>query len=299
MRKITILAFAVMILAFAACKKSSNTLQPSDLKTKFEVDKIPSKPGQAAEEQVPVSIDTSERCLIIEKYQLPLPFDILDPDILGKPVITQLFPADSVDRFISITQKAFFDGVYTSDMVYTLVYNYRTLFVEYYANIVRLSQDLGIKQTFTTEYLRKFQENFQKDSAQMIVKQAITKTCRFLDQTNQIAVLPFMIVGSWVESMYLIIGNALNNQNVPDRIYQTIANQQTTVDKLQNYIQNSMLDVESFQLSEKLKGLSDNLDSLKTTYSRIYNSGSYTIDRNSLETLQKAYNRLKIYYANQ
>ncbi len=286
---------ALLVFALGACQKQEvATLKPADLKAKFDINITPynTNAPQAAEKQ-----DTTNRCNIVEKYQLPLPYKILNPEILGDPVMSQLYPTDSADYLLNITQKSFFLGVYLSDLVYTLIYDHRTRFFDYYNTVLELSRDLGIKQTFTAEYLKKFQENYTQDTVRKIITDAITQTCRFLDQSGQISILPFMLVGSWAESMHLIIGNAINNHDIPFEVYRIIADQDQTIDKFQAYIDDAMLDIESFTLSADLQDLKAQLDTVKNYYQQVYISDNISIDPQSLQLLNSAYENLKTYFA--
>ncbi len=259
--------------------------------------KISNQTKQNSPEEQPVvpTMDTSAelKCNIIEKYQIPLPTNLLDTSYLGQPEFSQLYPTDSVVRLIKSYNKAFYFGIYTADLTYALIYDNRALFYQYYATVLQLSNDLGIKETFTSEMLDRFRENYQSDTVEMIIRQSITKTCRFLDQNNQIGILPFMIVGSWAESIYLIIGNAIYNQDVPMDIYRTIAQQNQVIDKLKKFLDDNLLAVEDYNLSMALHKLINDLDTIKQTYQDIYISDNISIDQQSLHKLYNAYARFK------
>jgi len=297
MKTIKLITYSLIItLLTLSCQKTQvSTLKPVDIKAKFDINITPynTNVAQAKQKQ-----DTLNKCNIVEKYNLPLPYKILNPELLGDPVLSQLFPPDSADYFINITQKSFFLGVYLSDLVYTIIYDQRTRFFDYYNTVLDLSRDLGIKQTFTETYLKKFQESYQQDSIKKIINDAIVKTCRFLDESNQISILPFMLIGSWAESMYLIIGNAIYNQDIPFEVYQIIAQQPQTIEKFEAYIDNSMLDLESFTLSADLLDLKTQLDSINNVYQRVYISDNISIAPQDLKILYNAYNSLKSYFAN-
>jgi len=241
-------------------------------------------------------LKNTEKCNIVEQYQIPLPTNLLDTQILGKPYFLQLYPIDSVDFLIKSYSKAFFFGVYITDLVYATIYDNKNLFYQYYATVVQLSDDLGLKQTFTTERLEKFRENYRSDTVANIINTSITKTCKILEENNQIGILPFMIVGSWAESIYLTIGNVISNQNVPINIYSVIASQDEVIEKLKKLIDDNLLEVEDFKLSNNLHELRQNLDVLKKTYTEVYISNNISIDKQSLTKLYKAFAQLKEKY---
>ncbi len=297
----------VLIISFS-CNKSKPTsfanpatdTIPSSAAISAEKVKLPTKSRLQTEEKSPKipNRDTARvvKCNIIEKYQIPLPTSLLDTSTLGKPEFAQLYSTDSVNRLIKSYDKAFYFGVYSSDLVYSLLYGNRTLFYQYYAVVMQLSNDLGIKETFTSELLDKFRENYQSDTVERIIRQSITKTCKFLDDNNQIGILPFMLVGSWAESIYLIIGNAMYNENAPMDIYRTIAQQDQVIDKLKTLLNDNLLAVDDYNLSMALHKLISDLDSIKQTYENVYVSDNISIDKSSLNELYKAMSRIKHQY---
>ncbi len=298
---------SVGIFLFFSCQRSAPTSFAGDKDTTrptaaISAEKI--KPavekatgGQMKTQPAEKKDTTAEpRCNIIEKYQIPLPTHLLDTAYLGQANFSQLFPTDSSSRLMKSYNKAFYLGVYSSDLVYTLIYDNRMLFYQYYATVMQLSNDLGIKETFTSSMLERFRENYKSDTVERIIRQSLTKTCIFLDQNNQIGILPFMTVGSWAESIYLIIGNAMYDQNVPMDIYHTIAEQNQVIDKLNRFLNDNLLGVDDYNLSIALHGLINNLDSLKQTYNEIYISDNISIDRESLGKLYQAFAKLKHQY---
>ena len=313
---VLILILAITLFLFD-CQKGQNgtkTLKPAELKAKFEYknqqianDSINLTQSETKQNSLTTKTQTkpanqlnltkTNKCDIVEKYSIPLPYTLLDTQTLGAPDFEMLFPTSYADRFIKITQKSFFFGVYTADLTYTLIYNNQTKFVDYYDIVLKLATDLSIKQNFTKAYLTKFKQNFKTDSAKIIIQNAIIKTCQQLSESHQISILPFALAGSWSETLYLITGNAIKNQNISMDVYKIISQQGSTIDKFKQYINNTLLDVESIDLSIELQNLSSQLDSIKTLYNQIYVSENIAIDLNSLQKLHQAYGRFKKYFA--
>ncbi len=303
---ITIWLSIILILSFS-CQRSKpssfageqDTLAPSAAISTEKI-KVGTEKGMepAKERKMNIPKDTTQSpgCNIIERYQIPLPTQLLDTSYLGTPDFSQLFPTDSASRLIKSYNKAFYFGVYSADLVYTTIYDNRPLFYQYYATVMQLSNDLGIKETFTSELLEQFRENYHSDTVEKIISQSITRTCRFLDENNQIGILPFMIVGSWSESIYLTIGNAIYNESVPMNIYRTIAQQDQVVDKLKRLLDDNLLAVEDYNLSLALHNVISDLDSIKQTYQDVYLSDNISIDKESLSKLYRAFARLKYKY---
>ncbi len=313
-----LLILAITLFTFD-CQKVQNapqSLKPEEIKAKFEYKAQKSSPETIKTNNIPATaknadlnikpekkqnakeeLSTENQCDIVKIYSIPLPYTLLDSQILGAPDFEQLFPISYSDQFIKITQKSFFFGVYTADLIYTLIYNDRTKFLDYYEIVLKLASDLSIKRNFTKAYLTRFKQNFQSDSAKIIIQNAITKTCQQLSETNQISILPFALAGSWSETLYLITGNAIKNQDVSMQVYKIISQQATTIDKFKQYINNTLLDVESIDLSLELQSLSSQLDSIKAIYDQIYVSDNIAIDQNSMQTLHQAFGQFKKHFA--
>ncbi len=311
-----IMSFVLFMFDCQKIDKPTQTLKPEEIKAKFEYKIQKSEPETIKTNNIPATaqkpqlniksekkqavkeeLSSENQCNIVKIYSIPLPYSLLNAKILGEPDFEQLFPVSYSDQFIKITQKSFFFGVYTADLIYALIYNNQTKSVDYYDVVLKLASDLSIKQNFTKDYLTKFKQNFQSDSAKIIIQNAITKTCQQLYETNQISILPFALAGGWGETLYLITGNAIKNQNVSMQIYQIISQQSTTIDKFKQYINNTLLDVESIDLGIELQNLAAQLDSIKTVYDKIYVSDNIAIDQNSLQTLHQAFGQFKKYFA--
>ncbi len=294
MKKIGVFIVSILLILSSCNNKKQQVLKPEDLKTKFEV-KIPNNNKQHQKTKQ-VQHDSIDKCNIVEKYNLPLPFELLNTEILGPGDFSQLTPPANSSSFVNITKASFYTGVYLSDLVYCLVYDQKNYFLQYYDAIINLTKYLSIDQNFTSLYISKFQQTYRTDSVKAIVEQAIIKTCNFLENTNQISILPFLLIGSWTESMYLITGNALNNPSPDPKLLQIISNQTNTIDNLKLYIENTMLDVASYKLSIKLQTLENQLDTLKNIYNQIYISNNYLIDEASLQVIHNAFDSLKLHY---
>ncbi len=252
--------------------------------------------ASAKDKKEPSSVDTlivEEKCNVIERYGIPLSTQLLDTALLGPANFAQLYSPDSASRLIKSFNKAFYLGVYSADLVYSMIYDNRSLFYEYYYVVMRLSDDLGIKETFTMDMLEKFRENYRSDTVDVIIKNALVKTCRFLDENNQVSILPFMVVGSWAEATYLMIGNAIYNQDVSTEIYENIADQQQTLKKLKTFINDNLLGVDDYNISVALHKLNNDLDTVARAYDEIYVSDNIAIDKNSLLKLYGAFRKLK------
>ncbi len=234
-------------------------------------------------------IDTSQTCNIIQKYNLPVPYDILRPYILGKPFMSQLFSPDSLDRLLTTTSRAFYLGVYTADLAYTSTYSDRQLISKYYFTVSRLSNILGIKTGIWSKYINQLNGDINKDTLRTIINNSITDICRFLDQTNQISILPFMLIGAWDESMYLLTGNILENSDVSPKLYNVLAQQDSTVAHFKKYLNDNMLSVNSFTLSTNLQYLNSLLDSISSAYNSIYMGSGIMIDSASVQKLRNTY----------
>lgn len=143
-------------------------------------------------------------------YNIPSPHEI--------PYLLQSTGADfnqslisdrkKADGYLTKTDKVALNlGVYASDIGYLSSYDKTQEAIDYLATAKTLADNMGVIGSFDTDILKNFESNISnKDSLAALLDRAIKKTDVYLkdDSRNKLAAL--MVVGSFVEGLYITTG---------------------------------------------------------------------------------------------
>ncbi len=167
-------------------------------------------------------------------YSIPSPSDqfrvlaALD----GTKNFMSLLPLDSLNKFANNTQKALAFGMYTADLGYLASYKENVKTLSYFAALEKLSKDLGVSSIFNEE-MKKAMDMNQKNSDsifKMADKTYMSSMVKMTenDKGNE---LSLMLVGGWIESMYLTFKTSKGFAKSP-RINNFLASQKLTAENL-------------------------------------------------------------------
>ena len=143
-------------------------------------------------------------------YNIPSPHEI--------PYLLQSTGADfnqslisdrkKADSYLTKTDKVALNlGVYASDIGYLSSYDKTQEAIDYLTTAKSLADNMGVIGSFDTDILKNFESNISnKDSLAALLDRAIKKTDVYLkdDSRNKLAAL--MVVGSFVEGLYITTG---------------------------------------------------------------------------------------------
>ena len=95
-------------------------------------------------------------------------------------------------------------GVYSADIGYLISYDKVQEALNYLTSTKDLADHLGVTGSVNVELLKRFEGNLaNKDSLAFILDQAITETDSFLKDDNRNRMAALLIVGSFVEGLYI------------------------------------------------------------------------------------------------
>ncbi len=128
-------------------------------------------------------------------------------------------------------------GVYGTDLSYNRLYNQVQESINYYLAIRNLSNELGIYDKSAGESVEQLEENVQnKDSLLNVVSEIYTHTDAYLKSNNRGNVAALIILGGWVEAMYIATQVATNLED-NQKIITTIKDQKISLENLILFLQ--------------------------------------------------------------
>jgi hypothetical protein len=179
-------------------------------------------------------------------------------------------------------QKALNLGIYATDLGYLAIYKQNSLSLKYLATIEKLTSDLGLEGAFDRDFMSRFEKNStNQDSMMVIVSDAFKKSDNFLKASDRKTVSALILVGGWVESLYLAceINKEKSNPKINDRIGEQKETLFTIIEILEQYNKNGSHE----ELISDMKDLKNYFDKISITYEFI---PPKTDAKNKITTLQ-------------
>ncbi len=219
------------------------------------------------------SASIAERELLDFKFfytiaNLPSPMEIINAIYQHEVPFNKdlLNPADAEGKYNTAYKKAINYGVYGIDMAYAAFYGQNQDLLEYYATTRKLSEKLGVQETFDN-FTTSFRENSDdRDSLIKMIDRAYAETDAFLKTNKRLEVAAHVLAGTIIEVQYLSIELMKGRERVKENagIFEKIYNQKLYVDNLVNLFTELKKIPSSAQLYLELEELKKTYDSIKS-----------------------------------
>jgi len=173
--------------------------------------------------------------------QFPTPFEVTT--LIEKAKASFIFdltnPVENLDKYLTEQSKALYLGVYGADLSYAAVYNRSEEINKLMECTGKLSDDLGMGGIYNEYLVERVKKNYEnRDSLVAIFTQVFEDTKNFLSKNNKDKVSVLIVVGSFVETMYLVANLniiAKDNQELTKIIYNQEENLVKLLDILGSY----------------------------------------------------------------
>lgn len=203
------------------------------------------------------------------KYKIPLPIDMFRY-MENKHVpcnVEFLLDYVNVPKYKTETSQALALGCYAADAAYCSVYGKQQEITDYYQTATKLSDKLDISEGFSMNEVHRIEENLQcADSLSKIANDSYWNACNYLEENGKNNILPFVVFGSWIESVYIMttlcdISDAQNK----------IKEHQESLTNLMNYLYEVMIESSAFNYNYDIKRYQLKLAEIKKIYDSLNN----------------------------
>ena len=144
-------------------------------------------------------------------------------DLLSNP--------DKADHYVSNFSKAINLGVFGTDLGYVTIYDQKQDAFGYMKAAKSLTEGLGISDVFNSALIERLNKNFNdKDSLLSLISDAYGSTNAYLNKNEQNDISGLVLVGGWIESLYLTTEIYAVGQN--EDLKRRIAEQKTSLDRI-------------------------------------------------------------------
>jgi len=288
-----VLKYMVLIFligSFSACNKQEN--ENNGKPNRQQIDSISQVENSQNGKAYPSVVYT--------KYKLPLPVELYralkDENLLfNEAVIT---PIESIDHFSTEVTRAINLGFYSSDLAYCTVFEQNKKAVEYFTITKEISEMLGLSKGYNEKMVKRFKDNIDNsDSLYRIATISYWTTCNYLEETQDVNYLPFIIVGSYIESLHLTAKTYTGEAPQQDEMIR-IARQRRSLDNLIEYIYNTMIDIKVFKENIAIQKISKQLNDLGNLFNQLDQNTEQVITDEQFNAIASEIEKIRRYYLN-
>ncbi len=211
----------------------------------------PSTPNNTVEDTNTVVSDYDPNM----SYSVPTPNELFNVlKIMNMPFNAELMnDADNVEMYTESTSQALNFGVYSADLAMAASYNEGTKTLALFKTIRILSENLDISSAFDETVFKRIEENInsgQSDSLTVLSNETYYDAYSYLEENQRGATLSLMVVGGWVESLYIMSnsGEFVEGSEFAKRL----ADQKLTMENLMGFLMEYQDDEDVMIIMEEL-----------------------------------------------
>lgn len=186
-----------------------------------------------------------------------------------------LNPVSNRDQYLSSSKAAINTGIYGVDFGYLKMFGIGQQMIDYMVTIREMSNKLGIPDIYLTEPIKKIESDISEpDTILYLMNDAYLKMEGHLREGGRESTAGLMVMGGWVEAMFISTQLVYNSQKPDPEVIQKIAQQKYTLTTLLSFLKNYYDDPVVVYYSKKLKYLKNYFD----TFDIYFKKGDLEID---------------------
>jgi hypothetical protein len=184
-------------------------------------------------------------------------------------------PVSNKDLYLSNAKASINTGIYGVDLGYVKIFGVGQGMIDYMVTIREMSNKLGIPDHFLTEPIKKLQSDAtEPDSIMNMMNDAFNNMENHLRAGGRESTAGLMVLGGWVEALYISTQLLYNPANPDPEVVQKIAEQKYTLTTLLSFLKNYYDDPVVVYYTKKLKFLKNYFD----TFDIYFKKGDLEID---------------------
>lgn len=277
MRKYNLIFLILLCLFVFSCKNES-TNEKKDIEIEYNT-------SLKKKEDITERIKNA-KSNTYTKYNLPLPNEIFLVLDENESNFDLLNPSKNYKKYEETISKSLNLGVFSADMAYSVKYHNSQYFTEYFDVVQNLLSDLEIGIEFDYQLINRISFNKDNsDSIKIIADDLYWQICNNLEKNKKINILPFVIVGGWIEGVY-VLTNSSEFELLTDEQTKEIIVQKVALKSLIEYLYEIMTESNAYYLNLDIKKIIENFEDLLSIYKKIDENNSVLITVKQFELLK-------------
>ncbi len=179
-----------------------------------------------------VNIPSTEQLVdAVIQYPIPTAYEVIN--LINRSGASYIIgitnPTTKAESYLTEADKAVNMGIYGADLAYVTTYNMKQETMDYMKVLKGMVDDMQVSTNFNTELARKVEDHIDnKDSLIHIVSQSFHDTYAFLVNNGKDDISIMVLVGTWVEGLYITNMVATISTRNADML-QIVANQKSSL----------------------------------------------------------------------
>ena len=255
----TILSYLLIFLVLfaSACKQKPKEKESSEpVLTTYKADSTVLKKRPVKNETFYGILTPREICSIFERLGVRYDVSILNP-------------TKNKDLYISNSKIAINTGIYGTDLGYFKVFGIGQGMIDYLVTMRDMTNGLGIPDSYFTEPLQRIQNDVSDpDTIMTLINTAYKKMEDHLTENGKASTSGLIVMGGWVEAMYIATQTVYDSKNPDPEVVQKIAEQKFTLNALLGVLKNYNEDPTIAEYTKKLNLLKTYFDSFDILFEK-------------------------------
>jgi hypothetical protein len=249
MKSLLIYLVTILFLLFSSCK--TKTPEKVPFVPSFSTFKADSTKSPVAEkDEIFYGLMTPvEICTIFKRLGVPYNIKALNP-------------VSNRDLYMSSSKTAINTGIFGVDFGYLKMFGLGQEMIDYMVTIRDMSNKLGIPDILLSGPMKRIQNDISDpDTIMVLMNESYRNIENHLRQSGRESTAGLMVMGGWVEALYIATQLVYNPANPDPEVVQKIAEQKYSLTSLLSFLKNYYDDPVVVYYTKKLKFLKNYFDS--------------------------------------
>lgn len=204
-------------------------------------------------------------------YSLPSPIETIMLIKRAGAVFTEnyLNPVENASNYSTSKSLAVNLGIYSADLSYASLFDQTQISIKYMAVSKKLAEELGILEAIDGSIMERLENNVNdRDSILVIISETFMNSNAFLKENERPEIATMIIVGGWIEGLYIatqLAKTTAANTELIDRIIDQKLSLNTLMNLMEKYKSNPNIQ----SLTKDIQGLKDIYDKIQVISSKI------------------------------
>ncbi len=201
---------------------------------------------------------------------------------------------NNVDKYSTNRSKALNLGIYTTDLSLACLFDQPQTSLKYMDATKKLAMEMGISDAIDEETQKRLQDNLDKRDVVMdIISETFLNSSSYLKENDQQDVAAMVLVGGWIEGLYIGTQMVGNNPVANNKLVDRIAEQKLSFSIVERMLQDNTKNLRGeenrdiMELINELHGIKTAFDKIEVQTSSVKIDGKDTTDVAKLKSQTK------------
>jgi hypothetical protein len=176
---------------------------------------------------------------------------------------------NSVDKYSTNKSKAINLGIYTTDLSFASLFDQSQTSIKYMNVTKKLANEMGINDAVDEESMKRLEQNLNnRDVVMDVISETFLNTSAYLKENDQQAVAAMVLVGGWIEGLYIGTQMIGNNPIEGNKLVDRIAEQKLSFSIVERMLQDNRANQKGEENRDVIEMINE-LHGLKMAFDKI------------------------------